>query len=171
VTRSSCNSDHWDSSSSGLCTIMDATMGSYGNTQSSAFPVVLRSPMMPQPAQQAMHNKPRKIVGSTIIWANPRMYVPAKKCRGKDSTKRGQKKCNKCEESKMYDNDLDHKCEALGRSRECDHFDDNNKRRCWRCWKLWSGDLDACTCPVTRGDRDDCAHFIYTGQRRYKRKT
>jgi hypothetical protein len=28
----------------------------------------------------------------------------------------------------MYDNDLDHKRAALGRGRECDHFDDNNKK-------------------------------------------
>ena len=145
---------------------VDAT----SRTQSSAFPVVLRPPMMPQPAQKAMHNKPHTIVGSTMIRSNLMRYVPAKKRRGKDSTKRGKRKCNKCKVLKMYDSDLGHRCAALGRGRECDYFDENNKRRCWRCWKLGSGDLVAYTCPATRGSRDDCAYFVCTGNRKYKKK-
>ena len=126
--------------------------------------------MMPQPAQKAMHNKPHTIVGSTMIRSNLMRYVPAKKRRGKDSTKRGNRKCNKCEVLKMYDSDLGHRCAALGRGRECDYFDENIKRRCWRCWKLGSGDLVAYTCPATRGSRDDCAYFVCTGNRKYKKK-
>ena len=45
---------------------VDAT----SRTQSSAFPVVLHPPMMPQPAQKAMHNKPHTIVGSTMMRSN-----------------------------------------------------------------------------------------------------
>ena len=44
--------------------------------------------------------------------------MPAKICRGKELTKRGQKNGNKCKELKMYDTDLDHKCAMLGRGRE-----------------------------------------------------
>ena len=99
----------------------------------TAFPVVLRPPMMPQPTQQAMYNTPYTIVGRTILWSNPMMYVPAKKGRGEDLIKRAKKRCNKCREPKMYDSDPGHKCAALGRGRECDYFDDNNTGSCWRC--------------------------------------
>ena len=37
----------------------------------TAFPAIFRPPIMPQPVQKAIHNKPFIIVGSTMIGVNP----------------------------------------------------------------------------------------------------
>ena len=81
--------------------------------------------------------------------------------------KRKQKRCSKCVDLKMYDNNPKHKCLALGRGRECDYFDDHGKRRCWRCWKHGLGGLDPYTCPATIGNSDDCERFRRKGNGTY----
>ena len=98
-----------------------------------AFPVIKRPPAMPQPTLKVMHNKPYTLVGSTMLGTDPGAGVAIRKMRGNDKNKRTPKMCPKCVGLKMYDNNLEHRCAAVGRGRECDYFDDSNKRRCWRC--------------------------------------
>ena len=111
------------------------------------FPDVVRPLVMPQPNQQAMHNRPYTLVDGMLIGINPQ------------KARRKQRKCSKCLKTGMYERNPDHKCAALGRGRECDYLDDNYRRRCWRCWKHGQGMLDPYTCPATKGDRDDCKEF------------
>ena len=119
-----------------------------------SFPVVVRPPVMPQPSQRAMHNRPYTLVDGMLIGNNPGSWVG----RGEKS-RRKPRKCSKCLETGMYEQNPDHKCTAVGRGRECDYFDDNYKRRCWRCWKHGQGTIDPYNCPATKGDRDDCNEF------------
>ena len=60
------------------------------------FPDVVRPAVMPQPSQQAMHNRPYTIVDGMLIGNNPGK-------RGGDKAPRKQKKCSKCRETGMYE--------------------------------------------------------------------
>ena len=93
VTHSSCNSDHQDSSSSDLYTIMDATRNSHGDTQSSAFPDVLHPLLMPQfsrPNKQCTINHVQ-LLAASYFRPIPRCMCQLRNIREKTQQKEGRK--------------------------------------------------------------------------------
>ena len=131
-----------------------------------SFQAVICPPVMPQPSQQAMHDRPYTVVDGTLITDNP-----GSQGDHKERAQRKLRKCPKCIETGMYEQNPSHKCAALGRGREWDYFDDDYRRRCWRCWKYGRGMTDPYICLATKGDRDDCNKFwpSYKGMCRPKR--
>ncbi|KAL7524924.1 hypothetical protein ACHAXR_000781, partial [Thalassiosira sp. AJA248-18] len=133
-----------------------AASNSFPNTNTqSVFPTeIKRPPAMPQPHDKALHNRSHTIVGGTMIGFNPGTGVPQQISRGRDKTPRSRR-CKKCEDSKMYENDSEHKCAGSGGGGErCDYFGDSGRRRCWRCMKFGNG-VHQYDCPATYGHRDD----------------
>ena len=122
--------------------------------QEVSFPAVVRPPVMPQPSQQAMHHKLYTVVDGILVGENP-----GSRGGHKHKARRKPRKCQKCVDMGMYEQNPGHRCAALGRGRECDFFDDSYRRRCWRCWKHGLGMIDPHTCPATKGDRDGCNEF------------
>ena len=109
---------------------------------------------MSQPSQQAMNDRPYTVVDGTLITDNP-----GSQGDHKERAQRKLRKCPKCIETGMYEQNPSHKCAALGRGRECDYFDDDYRRRCWRCWKHGRRMTDPYIYLVTKGDKDDCNKF------------
>lgn len=151
------------SSAPGAAAAATSTIGL--QTSSGAQPIftdeIPRPSAMPQPNEQALHNRPYTIVGGTLIGSNPGAGVPVKVTRGRDKKPR-TRKCKTCDDLDMYENDTDHKCAGSGgRGRECDYFDEQNVRRCWRCWKFGEG-LDPYTChsAISGNNRNDCEYFF-----------